>query len=208
MIKPASIALLIASALILSACNQDKPATPEETQAFTEKVVEAAVDTVVTLANPASEYCISIGGELEIKTETDGQVGICHLPSGEQIEEWSLYRKANKQEVTKAVDMVNPAAAYCESLQGKLDLPTGVCTLPSGEAIEHWELFKRDHQQAKPQIGIANPASVYCQSVDGKLDLPTGVCTLPNGKALDQWELLKRDHKRVESSSDVTKPTS
>ena len=199
MIKPVSMALLIASALTLMACDQNKSASSTENLANTEK------QQTTQMANPASEYCVSIGGDLEIQTQTDGQIGICHLPSGEKIEEWALYRKANKQEITKAVDMVNPAAAYCESVDGKLDLPTGVCTLPSGEALDQWALFKREHDQSqnKPQIGIANPAAVYCESVDGKLDLPTGVCTLPSGEALDQWELYKREHDQSQNMPQI-----
>ncbi|WP_076413998.1 DUF333 domain-containing protein [Shewanella sp. UCD-KL12] len=139
MIKLSSIALVIASALILSACNQEAPNVSTAAQ---------TKEMSTQMANPASEYCVSIGGELEIQSEPDGQVGICKLPSGEHIEEWALYRKATKQDVTQAVDMVNPASAYCHSLEGKLDLTSGICTLPSSEAIEQWQLYKRDHKPA------------------------------------------------------------
>ncbi|MPY25766.1 DUF333 domain-containing protein [Shewanella psychropiezotolerans] len=199
MIKPASITLLIASALMLSACNQDKPATAEETQAFTDKVVVTAVDTVVALANPASEnpaaaYCEFLQGKLDLPT------GVCTLPSGEAIEHWELFKR-DHQQTKPQIGIANPASVYCESVDGKLDLPTGVCTLPNGEALDQWELLKRDHKQTKPQIGIANPASVYCESLDGKLELSTSICTLPSGEALDEWKLFRRDHKQ-------TKPTS
>lgn len=46
----------------------------------------------VGMANPASQYCIDQGGKLEIKNETNGQIGYCHLPSGETVEEWALFR--------------------------------------------------------------------------------------------------------------------
>ncbi|QYJ91866.1 DUF333 domain-containing protein [Shewanella halotolerans] len=52
---------------------------------------------------------------------------------------------------TKPLSMANPAAVYCESLDGALDLDSGICTLPSGEQIEHWDLYRRDHPQAKNQ---------------------------------------------------------
>jgi len=50
-----------------------------------------------TLANPASTHCIDIGGTLKIMTEADGQVGYCHLPSGEVIEEWALFKRDTKK---------------------------------------------------------------------------------------------------------------
>jgi putative hemolysin len=41
-------------------------------------------------ANPASAYCIDQGGKLEIRTESNGQVGYCHLKNGQVVEEWEL----------------------------------------------------------------------------------------------------------------------
>ncbi len=48
------------------------------------------------LANPASEYCVSLGGRVEIRDETDGQVGYCHLPDGRVVEEWDLFRSQSQ----------------------------------------------------------------------------------------------------------------
>ncbi|QDO83656.1 DUF333 domain-containing protein [Shewanella psychropiezotolerans] len=48
---------------------------------------------MANMSNPASDYCITQGGELEIVTGPDGQQGICTLPSGEVIEEWALYHR-------------------------------------------------------------------------------------------------------------------
>lgn len=44
------------------------------------------------LANPASEFCVEQGGEVEIVDEGGGQVGYCLLPDGRRIEEWEFYR--------------------------------------------------------------------------------------------------------------------
>jgi putative hemolysin len=44
------------------------------------------------MANPASVHCKNIGGHLDIKDETAGQVGYCTLPSGKVCEEWALFR--------------------------------------------------------------------------------------------------------------------
>jgi putative hemolysin len=46
----------------------------------------------VGIANPASVYCVEQGGELEIASEAGGQVGYCHLQSGEVCEEWAFFR--------------------------------------------------------------------------------------------------------------------
>jgi putative hemolysin len=45
------------------------------------------------MANPASVYCAAQGGKLSIENQSAGQVGICTLPDGTQIEEWALYRR-------------------------------------------------------------------------------------------------------------------
>ncbi len=46
------------------------------------------------MANPASVYCVEKGGRVEIVKDAAGnQSGMCHLPGGEVIEEWALYRR-------------------------------------------------------------------------------------------------------------------
>jgi uncharacterized protein len=49
------------------------------------------------MANPASVYCVEQGGKLTIRDETNGQVGYCHLPNGQVVEEWALFRASSKQ---------------------------------------------------------------------------------------------------------------
>lgn len=45
------------------------------------------------IANPASVYCKEQGGELEIKTATDGgQFGWCTFFDGRECEEWDFFR--------------------------------------------------------------------------------------------------------------------
>lgn len=46
-------------------------------------------------ANPASAYCIKQGGKLDIVKGADGEMGYCTLPSGERIDEWSLFYRDN-----------------------------------------------------------------------------------------------------------------
>ncbi len=75
-----NIILLITLALILTACSTTGP-----------KNVPNANNTQI--ANPASQFCIDIGGTLEIRTANDGsQTGYCVFSNGEECEEWSLFR--------------------------------------------------------------------------------------------------------------------
>lgn len=62
-------------ALVLSACAQQKLAPS------------------VGMANPASVYCGQIGGHIRMEKTPQGIEGICVLPNGTEMEEWTLYRK-------------------------------------------------------------------------------------------------------------------
>lgn len=46
----------------------------------------------VTVANPASVFCVENGGSLSMNTTAEGTVGTCTFPTGEQCEEWALFR--------------------------------------------------------------------------------------------------------------------
>ena len=69
------IVLVALVALALSACAQQKLAPS------------------VGMANPASVYCGEIGGQVWMEKTPQGQEGICVLPNGTEMEEWTLYRK-------------------------------------------------------------------------------------------------------------------
>ncbi len=49
----------------------------------------------VGMANPASVHCEKVGGKLEMRNETGGVAGYCHLPDGRVVEEWELFRADN-----------------------------------------------------------------------------------------------------------------
>ncbi|MFZ4832991.1 DUF333 domain-containing protein [Rouxiella sp. Mn2063] len=51
---------------------------------------------VAGMANPASVHCINRGGKLDIVKTSDGEAGYCTLPSGERIDEWTLFRRDNQ----------------------------------------------------------------------------------------------------------------
>lgn len=42
-------------------------------------------------ANPAATYCLKLAGQLTSVQTDSGVSSLCHLPSGEVIDEWSLY---------------------------------------------------------------------------------------------------------------------
>lgn len=49
---------------------------------------------VIGKPNPASQYCVQIGGEHEVRREANGEAGYCRLPDGRFVDEWELYRSA------------------------------------------------------------------------------------------------------------------
>lgn len=58
----------------------------------------AGSDASVMMANPASEYCVTKGGTLEIvKDKVGNEQGMCHLPDGTVVEEWKLFRRDHAQ---------------------------------------------------------------------------------------------------------------
>ncbi len=48
----------------------------------------------VDAANPAATYCVDEGGTYDIRTGSDGgQVGICVLPDGSEVDAWDYFRE-------------------------------------------------------------------------------------------------------------------
>lgn len=75
--------------LLLAACS---PAPKNNTIAAQNRE-NAPEQHQAGLANPASVYCQQLGGT-SIPVETpEGVYSKCRLPSGEVIEEWTLYRR-------------------------------------------------------------------------------------------------------------------
>ncbi|MEM4263742.1 MAG: DUF333 domain-containing protein [Candidatus Woesearchaeota archaeon] len=44
------------------------------------------------MGNPASEFCLQNGGEIDIRETAMGQYGVCVFPDGSECEEWAFYR--------------------------------------------------------------------------------------------------------------------
>lgn len=70
---------IAATALVLSAC-------------ATTLAPQVATPPSVGLANPASVFCVQQGGKLRMVTTAKGVHGICVLPDGREIEEWTYFR--------------------------------------------------------------------------------------------------------------------
>ncbi|MGS0682207.1 DUF333 domain-containing protein [Shewanella sp. 125m-7] len=186
---------MITTAMLLSACNPKEP-EPELSQ-----------KDATTLANPASMFCISLGGYIVIENNDNGQVGYCNLPDGKRVEEWTLYRDSTKQSLTKTKpQLANPASENCTAQGGKVDLATSICTLANGEEVEQWTLFRRDNEQAADSSSAPNPASEFCISQQGKLNIATGMCTLPSGKQIEQWQLYRQNHEQAVETTYIPNP--
>jgi Tol biopolymer transport system component/putative hemolysin len=50
------------------------------------------VEPTIGLANPASVYCEEQGYTLEMRTDENGDYGVCIFPDGSECEEWAFYR--------------------------------------------------------------------------------------------------------------------
>ena len=59
---------------------------------------------LIGMANPASVWCVkNRHGRLEIRKDKDGgEYGVCILPDGTEVEEWTLFRRDHKNEDKKS----------------------------------------------------------------------------------------------------------
>ena len=52
-------------------------------------------EETVALANPAAVYCEEVGGQHVIRDGKGGQVGVCVLPDGSEVDAWDYFRANN-----------------------------------------------------------------------------------------------------------------
>ncbi len=116
--------------------------------------------------NPASANCVAKGGTLDIRRETNGEVGYCKFADGSECEEWAYFRnecqpKTPNVPPTAVAGLPNPASANCIKQGGDLIIRTdakgevGYCQFPDGSECEEWALYRnecqpkshRDHHQ-------------------------------------------------------------
>lgn len=81
--KPFTPVALLALCVFLSAC------APTDADPGT-------TDVALDPSSPASAYCLAQGGTLEHIANKDGDLGMCHLPDGRIVEEWTLFHASQK----------------------------------------------------------------------------------------------------------------
>lgn len=107
----------------------------------------------IGMPNPATQYCIKIGGTPSTMTVRNGaQRGLCTLADGMTVDSWQLFH----QKFDFNADQQNPATQYCVQVGGT-PVPIeyngeqyGLCTLPDGATVNEWELFHRHHHMHRP----------------------------------------------------------
>lgn len=74
----------------------------------------------VAKANPASVFCVDNGGTLSLNSSDDGVTGTCTFSSGEQCEEWALFRgECDIEGVSKHVVYSNGSQTVHAVYRGK-----------------------------------------------------------------------------------------
>ncbi len=192
--KHTMVIAMILAAFLVAACG----AQPELTATPTEPASD--------MPNPASEFCIDQGYELEIRDEAGGQVGYCLFPEGSECEEWAFYRgecaPANEADVPPA-EVPNPASENCVAQGGTLSIQTredggqyGICLFEDNRQCEEWALLRGDCPVGGVKVtGDTTPAAVYCAITGGEYaftgnagaDDEQGTCTFKDGSQCDVW---------------------
>lgn len=101
----------------------------------------------VGIANPASVFCTSMQGTLEILNSPDGEVGVCALPDGSRIDEWEYYRTESVKlalwpNQVKVPTFVAPRGGCAVATSGSVKTvissarKPGPLLLPSGQALQ------------------------------------------------------------------------
>lgn len=186
------------------------------------KQKEQKIEEKTEIPNPASQYCIKMGGIHELK----GQYGICHLADGTDCEEWEFFRgncpaeNKDKQKEKRTVDC--PALApvspdFCKDgkmISGGKDkngcpLPPK-CVKSEMEQIPIVEPSLPPASPAKPNLKTILPkeSSSACIQVitpaikDGVCrEFPTP-CDVPDG-----WQKVEKCEQSVDSKVQMEIPT-
>lgn len=94
------------------------------------------------LSNPASEYCIRVGGQLQSEVRGDGGAySLCNFEDNQSCEEWALYRKQCPIGGIKTMGFDTKEEAYCALIGGKTTTISTDCKLPSGKICSNLDLY-------------------------------------------------------------------
>jgi Tol biopolymer transport system component/putative hemolysin len=165
------------------------------------------IEAAPGMPNPASEFCVEQGYELEIRDEAGRPAGYCLFPDGSECEEWAFYRgdcaPASESRATPA-QLPNPASENCVAQGGTLSIETrgdggqyGICLFEDSMQCEEWALLRGDCPVGGVKVtGYTTPAAVYCAITGGEYaitgdtgaDDEQGTCTFKDGSQCDAWE--------------------
>ncbi|HVP94135.1 MAG TPA: DUF333 domain-containing protein [Methanoregulaceae archaeon] len=123
------LVLILAVVMMTAGCTQTPtttPTTPVATTVVTPlpttKIVTMAPPTgnATGMANPASVYCVQVGGNLSIKKDAQGnEYGMCNFPNGTSYDEWALFRGEVNGTATNAT-MKTPVTNKTTNATGNL----------------------------------------------------------------------------------------
>lgn len=107
--------------LVLSGCQNSSvngPLNNHETKNLTNEVNNTQE---VGLANPASKNCLDKGGQSEMRTNKNGEYGVCLFEDNRQCEEWALLRGQCPLGGLKITGYDNEAEIYCAITGGQVE---------------------------------------------------------------------------------------
>ena len=112
-------------------------------------------DSSVAIANPASENCVAVGGDIvltdvEIDGEKFGQYGVCEFEDNMQCEEWALMNGDCPEGGVKITGYVSKASIFCAITGGEYAMTSlsgesfeqGTCTGKTGVECEVWDYYR------------------------------------------------------------------
>ena len=149
----AAAALVAAVTVACAAGTERATSTPSPVETTTEQ------EAPIGMPNPASVYCLEQGGELETRTDADGnQSGFCIFPDGTEKNQWEYWRENHPAGDEPAVEregpvgLANPASVYCLEQGGRLEMrsdadgnQSGYCIFPDGTEKNQWDFWRENH---------------------------------------------------------------
>lgn len=134
----AAIVLVIAGLFIF----KNQATAPSQTEENIQTEARPSASENNQLANPASVNCENLGGEITIKTRSDGgQYGVCEFGEGMACEEWALYKGNCPAGGVDISGLETDEQKYCLWLGGKLTQSSNTCTLPDKETCDVETLY-------------------------------------------------------------------
>ncbi len=125
---------------------------------YSENVKKIPTENNTQIANPASIYCISHGGNISLREdEFGGQYGVCVLSNGTECEEWKFFR------------------GECNLVQNNLNCSVDADCVPASCCHATSCVTKQEAPLCK---GVA--CTMMCQP--GSLDCNQGSCACVNNK--------------------------